>query len=196
MTWGNRGSDGCDKSDKALERAKRGQRLAGILIMSNVLLAALVIWRMQYSGQAFPLFVLSYTLILSLSFALSFLEMCGRFFLCLGGGLSSPHPKIEMETAATKTSLGEFVCGDVSDFTMVGNDDDAEILAEKSKADGPTTLAPSLSKQISDVEMKDVSDFSRQQSDHPERRIYSPPNVPFGSNVERDQKDLTDDEAE
>jgi len=117
LTWGNRGgSNGLDISEKALERAQRGSMLAWSLILTNILISAVVIWRMQNHGLAFSMFVLTYTLILSVPFVFSFIEIVMRCFGCCAGDSWSTHPDID---DAARENTGQMLFGDMSDFTIM-----------------------------------------------------------------------------
>jgi hypothetical protein len=82
LTWGNREGSSLDESSKALKRAKDGQRAALVLITCNAFVAFTVIFLMQFFSKTFPIFVMAYTLILSLTFALSLFDLFWRFLSC------------------------------------------------------------------------------------------------------------------
>lgn len=65
--------------------------MAQFLIGFNTFVALVVIVLMQFYGQAFPIFVMSYTLAVSATYAISFLEIFYRIFTngCGVGGDSS-----------------------------------------------------------------------------------------------------------
>lgn len=149
LTWGNRGSDGCDKSELALQRAQRGQKLAATLILTNICLAIFVMWRMHINGEAFPRFVLIYTIILSIPFLLSFIEMIFRIFSCLGGGRSVPP--VEDDIPET---FAEYAIGDTSDFGLM-TEEDKKAAAEKKAAE------------------ENGTDGTKETTDE----AYSPPNI-------------------
>jgi uncharacterized membrane protein len=82
LTWGNREGHALDESSKALKRAKAGQKVALVLIGFNTFVAVTVIILMQFFGSTFPIFVMAYTLILSVTFVISFVDLIWRFISC------------------------------------------------------------------------------------------------------------------
>ena len=84
LTWGNRERDSLDASEKALQREENGAKVARFLIGFNTTVAILVIILMQFYGSTFPIFVVTYTLVLSATYMISFLEIFCRAFSSLG----------------------------------------------------------------------------------------------------------------
>lgn len=82
LTWGNRDSRGNDASNKALHRAKSSQMMGALLVSVNTAIAFLVIWRLQYNGDAFAIFNLVYTGALSVTFFIAFFCMIYRLVRC------------------------------------------------------------------------------------------------------------------
>uniref|UniRef100_A0A7S4ICB3 chitin synthase n=1 Tax=Odontella aurita TaxID=265563 RepID=A0A7S4ICB3_9STRA len=78
LTWGNRDTTDLDESEKALRRAKNGQRVAYFLIGFNTFVAVGVIILMQFFSDTFPIFVVTYTLVLSFTYVLSFGDLMYR----------------------------------------------------------------------------------------------------------------------
>lgn len=126
LTWGNRESVGYDESKKALRRAKRGHIVAAILIVSNLLVALLVIWRMRDHGQAFPIFVSFYTVALSVTYVFSVGDVVVRFFSCLGGRDLS----VDEELDGVSDGVKERMVGDMSDYVIMGKEEVSENTSE------------------------------------------------------------------
>lgn len=82
LTWGNRETASLDGSKKALERARNGRRVAWVLILFNSGVAFGVILLMQSFSRTFPIFVISYTAVLSFTYVISFVDLAARFFSC------------------------------------------------------------------------------------------------------------------
>jgi hypothetical protein len=85
LTWGNRERDSLDASEKALKREENGAKVARFLIGFNTTVAIVVIILMQFYGSTFPIFVVTYALVLSATYLISFLEIFCRAFGSLGG---------------------------------------------------------------------------------------------------------------
>jgi hypothetical protein len=81
LSWGNRGGRQVDLSSDALKIARDGKMVATFLIVCNMAVASTVILLMQFYCNAFPIFILAYTLILSFSFGISFVDYIYRFLL-------------------------------------------------------------------------------------------------------------------
>ena len=82
LTWGNRVGAGLDESSQALKRANDGMRVAIFLIAFNLLVSLVVIFFMQFYSETFPIFVVSYTAILSVTLVISFQDLVVRFLTC------------------------------------------------------------------------------------------------------------------
>ena len=83
LTWGNRERSSLDdETHSALRRAENGVKVAKFLIGFNTTVALIVIGLMQVYGNTFPIFVITYTLTLSATYVVSFLEI-----LCRGFGI-------------------------------------------------------------------------------------------------------------
>lgn len=80
LTWGNRERSSLDETEKALTRAENGAKVAKFLIGFNTAVAFTVIGLMQVYGNTFPIFVVTYTLVLSATYIVSFLEIFCRLF--------------------------------------------------------------------------------------------------------------------
>lgn len=86
LTWGNRQTGSLDQlSETALKRAASGQKVARFLICFNTAVAVIVIALMQFSGNVFTIFILTYTMILSSTYLISFLEIGYRLVNVLCG---------------------------------------------------------------------------------------------------------------
>ena len=108
LTWGNRERDSLDdESETALRRAANGKRVAYSLIGFNTAVACAVILGMQYNGMAFPIFVLSYTLVLSAGYIVSFLDVVVRFFSCVGNDMPAEDTEIEEEQSRNYQKVDE-----------------------------------------------------------------------------------------
>jgi len=94
LTWGNRDVESFDETKKALARAKNGRRVAWMLILTNTSVALAVILLMQKYGSTFPLFVITYTMILSFTYVISLFDMAVRFFSCTHFDPSDEDPDI------------------------------------------------------------------------------------------------------
>jgi hypothetical protein len=99
--------------------------VAWTLICFNVLVAVAVIILMQFYDTTFPIFVMSYTLILSASFALSFFDMIYRLCTCQYCFQSTSDD--EMIKGGDDDGVGviedePFICSPTSDD--IGSDDD------------------------------------------------------------------------
>ena len=131
LTWGNRDIQSIDESKKALERARNGRRVAWVLILCNTTVALVVILLMQKFGATFPMFVISYTMILSFTYVISFFDMAVRFFSCAHLDPSDEEPEIGDEADADDT-VGLCGCGEEygtdgsSDGYVEMNDDAAK----------------------------------------------------------------------
>ena len=130
LTWGNRDIQSIDESKKALERARNGRRVAWVLILCNTTVALVVILLMQKFGATFPMFVISYTMILSFTYVISFFDMAVRFFSCAHLDPSDEEPEIGDANDADDTvglwGCGEEDCGtDGSSDGYVEMNDDA-----------------------------------------------------------------------
>jgi hypothetical protein len=131
VTWGNRQGKGIDESKSALMRAKHGRTVAWILICFNILVALTVILLMQFYGITFPIFVMSYTLILSVSFLLSLIDMVYRLCTCQYCFSSTSDDEMikggdeDDEQAEDEVFACGPTCADVDDDVYINlNDDD------------------------------------------------------------------------
>ena len=120
LTWGNRERDSIDETENALTREANGRKVSRFLITFNAAIAVGVIICMQFHGEAFPIFVLSYTLILSATYIFSFLDAFFRALWFGGNRTSRPdvvdessYSKMDDETEASETSTGSSwnLCG-------------------------------------------------------------------------------------
>jgi hypothetical protein len=82
LTWGNRERKSIDETESSLKRAENGQRVASLLVLFNSLVAISVIILMQFYGRTFSIFVMSYTLILSATYVVSFVDIAYRILAC------------------------------------------------------------------------------------------------------------------
>lgn len=89
---------GIDESKKALKRARDGQVVAWFLICFNLAVAVGVIAAMQVYGNAFPIFVIFYTAVLSSTFLLSFFDWIYRFCTCIQCYGSTSEDPLVVET--------------------------------------------------------------------------------------------------
>jgi hypothetical protein len=120
LTWGNRERSSLDESEKALKRAEDGAMVARFLIGFNTVTAITVIILMQFYGSTFPIFVVTYTLVLSATYAVSFLEILCRGFSGVGGSsvgnqdiseTDEAYKKMEDDNAhPSSTTCGGFWC--------------------------------------------------------------------------------------
>ncbi|KAG7351377.1 chitin synthase [Nitzschia inconspicua] len=79
LTWGNRErTSSLDESEKALNRARNGQKVAILLCLSTIAISVSTIIMMQFFDNAFPIFVMSYTMILSSTYIFSFFDVIWR----------------------------------------------------------------------------------------------------------------------
>ena len=79
LTWGNRERiNNLDESEKALTRARNGRRVAILLCVSCTFISAATIMLMQISDLTFPIYVMSYTAILSSTYIFSLLDLMWR----------------------------------------------------------------------------------------------------------------------
>lgn len=122
LTWGNRDTASLDESMKALERARNGRRVAKTLILFNSSIALGVILIMQKYASAFPIFVVSYTVVLSFTYVISFFDLVMRFLSCTHLDPSDDEPVIveEDETDSDELCGG---CGGCGDDEMDGGSD-------------------------------------------------------------------------
>jgi hypothetical protein len=103
LTWGNRQSSSLDEeSETALKRAEKGVKVARFLIGFNTTVALLVITLMQFHGMVFPIFILSYTLILSATYLISFVEIFFRLVNGICGGCTRQSSDREADDSYTK----------------------------------------------------------------------------------------------
>ena len=120
LTWGNRERDSIDETENALTREANGRMVSRFLIVTNTAVAVGVIICMQFHGEAFPIFVLSYTLVLSATYCFSFLDAISRAVWCGGSRSNSSedvsensYSKMDDETHASDSSSGSSwnLCG-------------------------------------------------------------------------------------
>jgi hypothetical protein len=143
VTWGNRKGKGIDESKTAVRRAKHGQSVAMLLISVNSGVAALVIFLMQFYGATFPIFVMTYTLVLSATFALSFLDLTYRFFTCQHCFNSTSNDEvIADDDDGTDSTLFACVPACGADDSGDLSDDKAEVCDVVSDTDESTAAAP------------------------------------------------------
>jgi hypothetical protein len=98
LTWSNRERTSLDESEKALKREENGNKVAKFLICFNVGVAILVIVLMQFYGKTFPIFVIVYTLIISATYLVTFIEVFCRAFSCIGGRKSNHNDGYQQPT--------------------------------------------------------------------------------------------------
>jgi hypothetical protein len=105
LTWGNRQSNSLDElSDTALKRADNGQKVARFLICFNTSVAFIIIGLMQFSGLVFPIFILTYTMILSSTYLISFFEIGYRLVNLIFG--AARLTRVEEEQCTAGDSYG------------------------------------------------------------------------------------------
>ncbi|CAB9497710.1 Chitin synthase [Seminavis robusta] len=132
LSWGNRSRKSLDETENALKREAAGRKVSQILVGFNSAVALLMIILMQFYGNAFPVYVVSYTIVLSLTYAVSFIEIFCRALGCLGGGSSrvvEPEPDEEAYQKLEDKAPSSPSSGGVSSFWCClrssGSDDTA-----------------------------------------------------------------------
>jgi cellulose synthase/poly-beta-1,6-N-acetylglucosamine synthase-like glycosyltransferase len=84
LTWGNRERRSLDETDKALTRTQNGVRVALFLILFNTVAAAGMIMSIVFFGGTLTIFVVTYTIICSATYVVSFLEIFSSAFQGVG----------------------------------------------------------------------------------------------------------------
>ena len=155
LTWGNRETQGLDESKKALKRARDGRRVAWFLILCNTSIALAVILLMQWYGSTFPIFVITYTMILSFTYVISFLDMAIWFISCAHMDPTTSDDPIIIEEDDGILDGDELCCGggdtdgsndsDVSDVYV--EMDDAVLQTEEKQSCGGTSDYVNMGKE-------------------------------------------------